>query len=261
MTSTPPRWNLTNIYTDLTDPQLQTDLDNIKASITTLESYFTHELQPVAEFPLEPEAFAAKLSNFVDQLNEILLKSGTIGSYLYGLVTTNSFDKVAEQLMSKVQIDRLPLDNLLVRVRKWFGSVRGQLGAVLEIEGSAKEHRFYILEEADRSQYMMSEPEEILANELTLSGGDAWGNLQGTLTSQKTVEFELDGKPQTLPMPALINLRSHPDADVRERAFKLEMATWEEMKEPLAACLNGVKGETNTLNKKRGRQDSLHGSI
>ena len=261
MTSTPPRWNLTNIYTDLSDPQLQTDLDNIKASIATLESYFTHELQTLAESPLEPKAFADKLSNFVDQLNAILLKSGTIGSYLYGLVTTNSFDKAAEQLMSRVQIDQLPLDNLLVRMRKWFGSVRGQLASALEFDGSAKGHRFYILEEADRSRYMMSEPEEILANELTLSGGDAWGNLQGTLTSQKTVEFELDGKLQVLPMPALINLRSHPNPEVRERAYKLEMATWEEMKEPLAACLNGVKGETNTLNKKRGREDSLQGSL
>lgn len=261
MTSTPPRWNLTNIYTDLSDPQLTTDLEHIKKSISTLEIYFVLELQPLAENPIEPEELAAKLTCYVDQLNAILLKASTIGSYLYGLVTTNSFDKAAEQIMSKVQIDRLPLDNLLVRVRKWFGSVRGQLDAALEFDGSAKEHRFYILEEADRSKYMMSEPEEILANELTLSGGDAWGNLQGTLTSQKTVQFELDGKLQTLPMPALINMRSHPNPEVRERAYKLEMSTWEEMKEPLAACLNGVKGETNTLNKKRGRQDSLHSSL
>ncbi|MGB4594900.1 MAG: M3 family oligoendopeptidase [Anaerolineaceae bacterium] len=261
MTSTPPRWNLTNIYTDLSDPQLQADLESIKASIATLEIYFLLELQPLAENPIEPEEFAAKLTCYVDQLNQILLKSSTIDSYLYGLVTTNSFDKAAEQLMSKVQIDKLPLDNLLVRVRKWFGSVREQLPVALEFDGSAKEHRFYLLEEVDRSRYMMSEPEEILANELTLSGGDAWSNLQGTLTSQKTVQFELDGKLQTLPMPALINLRSHPDADVRERAYKLEMATWEEMKEPLAACLNGVKGEANTLNKKRGREDCLHSSL
>ncbi len=261
MTSTPPRWDLSNIYADLSDPQLHADLENIKANIATLEIYFRLELLPLVEYPIQPEELAAKLTCYIDQLNAILLKSSTIGSYLYGLVSTNSFDKAAQQLMSKVQIDQLPLENLLVRVRKWFDSMRDQLPTALEFEGSAREHRFYILEEVEHSRYMMSEPEEILANELTLSGGDAWDKLQATLTSQKTVQFELDGQLQTLPMPALINLRSHPDADVRERAYKLEQSVWEEMKEPLAACLNGVKGETNTLNKKRGREDCLHSSL
>ncbi len=39
------------------------------------------------------------------------------------------------------------------------------------------------------------------------------------------------------------------------------MATFEEMKEALAACLNGVKGEVNTLDRKRGREDCLHSSL
>ena len=51
-------------------------------------------------------------------------------------------------------------------------------------------------------------------------------------TSQKRGSIRLDGKVQTLPLPALINLRSHPSADVGERAYKLEMATFEEMKKP-----------------------------
>lgn len=261
MTSTPPRWDLTTIYSDLSDPRLRTDLEQTKANISQLEMFFNQNLIPLSRSLADSQILASQLSVFVDQLNVILLKTSTIGSYLYGLVTTNSFDKAAEQLMSKVQIEQLPLQNLLVRFRKWLGSVRDQLPEALAVDGSAKEHSFFLLEEADHSRYMMSEPEEILANQLTLSGGDAWGNLQGTLTSQKTVQFELEGKLLTLPMPALINLRSHPDAAVREQAYKLEMATWEEMKEPLAACLNGVKGETNTLNKKRGRTDCLQSSL
>ena len=107
----------------------------------------------------------------------------------------------------------------------------------------------------------MSETEETLAAELTLSGGNAFGKLQGTVTSQMTVDFELDGKVQKMPMPALINLRSHPDESVRRRAYEAENQAWEGVKETLAACLNGVKGETLTLDKKRGREDAIHASI
>ena len=66
----------------------------------------------------------------------------------------------------------------------------------------------------------MSPKEEALASELGLSGANAWGKLQGTVTSQLSVDFELDGKVQKLPMPALINLRSHPDEDTRKRGVR-----------------------------------------
>jgi pepF/M3 family oligoendopeptidase len=155
----------------------------------------------------------------------------------------------------------LPLRNINVRIAAWLGKIADQLPAALSIPGTAQEHAFALLEEAKQSRYLMSESEEELANELSLSGGSAWGDLQGTLTSQKEVEFELEGKTETLPLPALINLRSHPSADVRERAYLLEQATFEDMKETLAACLNGVKGEVNTLDRKRGREDSLHSSL
>jgi pepF/M3 family oligoendopeptidase len=62
-------------------------------------------------------------------------------------------------------------------------------------------------------------------------------------------------------MPALINLHSHPDESVRKRAYESEMAAWESVKEPLAACMNGVKGWVNTLNEHRGRVDALHEPI
>ena len=84
---------------------------------------------------------------------------------------------------------------------------------------------------------------EGLASELSLSGGNAFEKLQGTVTSQLTVDFELDGKTQKMPMPALINLRSHPDEGTRHRAYDAENKAWESVKETLAACMNGVKGE------------------
>jgi len=62
-------------------------------------------------------------------------------------------------------------------------------------------------------------------------------------------------------MPALINLYYHPDEDVRKRAYAAEFEAWESIKEPLAACMNGVKGWVNTLNQHRGRVDALHAPI
>lgn len=261
MTDTIPRWDLSNIYQGVDDPKLASDLAALDQDVKALTTFFENDLLPLREQPAQPEQLARLLSQLVDQMNAISLIGHTIAAYLYGLTSTNSFDKAAEQLQSKFFIDMLPFSNLTVRVGAWLGKIADQLPAALELPGSAREHAFILREFAEQSRFLMSEAEEELANELSLSGGSAWGDLQGTLTSQKEVEFELDGKVQKLPLPALINLRSHPSAEVRERAYKREQATFEEMKETLAACLNGVKGEVNTLNRKRGRQDSLHSSI
>ncbi len=261
MTQTPPRWDLSNIYTSLSDPKLTSDLARIQSETETLVAYFESELLPLSNAASPAEALSRGLDTLVDRLNQILTTSSTIGAYLYGLTSTDSFDKDAEQFMSRFQISQLPLQNFWVRIQQWLGQLGSRLDAALALPGAAQDHAFFLRELAQESHFMMSEKEEILANELTLSGGSAWDNLQGVLTSQKVVPFEMEGETRQLSLPALINLRAHPDPDVRERAYKLEQTIWEDLKEPLAACLNGVKGESNTLNKKRGRTDCLHQSL
>ena len=259
--TTPPRWDLSNIYLSLDDPALAAEIEAVKQSIKEATHAFETEYLPLLDPASSIEALNRALNDYVEHANELELKAGKIFSFLGAIISTDSFNKAAEQLQSKMAIAMLPLHDLSVRINAWLGALGDRLEKALEIPGAAHEHAFRLLEIAKDSRYQMSEPEEILANELTLSGGGAWDELQGVLTSQKSVEFELDGKRQLLPLPALINLRSHPDADVRERAYKREQEVFEEMKEPLAACLNGVKGEVVTLDRKRGREDCLHSSL
>jgi len=82
----------------------------------------------------------------VDDLNALILKSATIDAFLYGLITTNSFDKQAEQMLSRFEIARVPFQNLLVRLRAWFGRLGQALPAALNSVGSARAHAFMLLE-------------------------------------------------------------------------------------------------------------------
>lgn len=66
---------------------------------------------------------------------------------------------------------------------------------------------------------MMSEPEEILAAELSLSGGRAWVKLHGNLTSQ--ISAVVGG--EELPIAAVRNLAMNPDQAVRKAAYQAEV--------------------------------------
>jgi pepF/M3 family oligoendopeptidase len=163
--------------------------------------------------------------------------------------------------LSEFEQASLPMDQLMTKFTAWIGKLAPKLDKVIDHNTSAAAHAFMLREAADQSKYLMSEVEEALASELTLSGGNAFSKLQGTVTSQLSVDFEMDGKTEKLPMPALINLRSHPDEATRHRGYDAENKAWATIQETLAACLNGVKGEANTLNRKRGRKDAIHSSL
>jgi pepF/M3 family oligoendopeptidase len=166
--------------------------------------------------------------------------------------------------MSELEPLLVQIQRQEVRFRGWIGTVAEHtelFQAALALEGSAKEHGFFITEVAEQSRYLMSESEEGLAAELSLSGIRAWGKLQGVVTSQLKVPFEREGKLEELPMTVLQNLRTDADEDVRRRAHEAEVAAWKGVREPLAACMNGVKGTVVTLNRRRGRTDALHEPI
>ncbi len=258
--TTPPHWDLSNIYPSLESKEFKSAFNKLKKRIKELGEYFD-KVAVKANAKTPPKKLGRIIGELVDSFNDIQTLAGTLGAYIAFHVDTNSHDKVAKRLESEYEQAVVPLRKLGTRFTAWLGRVRPALKKAIPQHPSAKAHAFNLMEAAEQSKYLMPEELEGLAAELTLSGGNAWGKLEGTVTSQLTVDFELDGKLQKLPMTALINLRSHPDADVRRRAYEAENKTWESVQEVLAATLNGVKGEVVTLNKRRGREDALHSAL
>ncbi|HSL44069.1 MAG TPA: M3 family oligoendopeptidase [Anaerolineales bacterium] len=260
MTISAPRWDLSNVYPSLESKEFKAAVEDYKKQVAALEKFFKNKLSK-ANARTNAKELAPLVGKAIDQINKIQTLSATIVPFIYSYVTTDSRDKVAMKALSEFEQASLPMNQLMTRFTAWLGKLAPKLDQVIKSNKSAAAHAFMLREAAEQSKYLMSEAEEALAAELSLSGGNAFGKLQGTVTSQLSVDFELDGKTQKLPMPALINLRSHPDEATRRRAYEAENQTWEGIKETLAACLNGVKGEANTLNKKRGRKDAIHSSL
>ena len=260
MTISAPRWDLSNVYPSLDSRQYKNAVKKYKSTLDELEAFLKRAGKANAK--TEPKRLGRLLGESVDRFNALLELSGTINPYIYSFVTTDSRDKEAMRALSEFEQMSVQANILNTKFQAWVGKLgKAAIKKAAKTNPSAKAHEFALLESAEQSKYLMSEAEEALAAELTLSGGNAFGKLQGTVTSQMTVDFELDGKTQKMPMPALINLRAHPDEPTRRRGYEAENKAWEGVKETLAACMNGVKGETFTLDKKRGREDAVHASL
>ena len=258
--TTPPRWDLTNVYPSLESREFEAAIATVKSQIDGLEELFAEKVARL-DATATVQELSAVVGEAIERFNGLYETSGTLRAYLQSFVTTDSHNTPAMKKMSEFQMLGVRIQNLGSQFQAWVGKIAPLLEQVIQADPTAKAHAFSLRDAAEQSKYLMSAPEEALAAELSLSGASAWGKLQGTVTSQLTVDFDLDGKIQKLPMPALINLHSHPDESVRRRAYEAEMAAWKSVEEPLAACMNGVKGTANTLNHQRGRIDALHPAI
>ncbi len=260
MTVSATRWDMTNVYPSLDSKEFKNAIKKYKTLLDEMEVFFKKASK--ADSKTDPKKLGKLLGESVDRFNALLELSGTINPYIYSFVTTDSRNQNAMRALSEFEQMSVQANILNTKFQAWVGTLgKPAIKKAAKMNASAKAHEFTLNEAAEQSKYLMSEAEEVIAAELTLSGGNAFGKLQGTVTSQLSVDFELDGKTQKMPMPALINLRSHPDEPTRRRGYEAENIAWEGVKETLAACMNGVKGETLTLDKKRGREDAVHSSL
>lgn len=260
--NTLPHWNLSNVYPGLESDEFDEAVRRFTALLDELDEYLAaNQIASDGPVPPEPVDLAGRLGGYLDRMNAIQRLGGTLRAYLHAFVTTDSYNTAARRRMSELEPLLVRVERQEVLFKSWLGAVAQQaklLEQALGEPGSARGHAFYLKQTAEQSRYLMSAAEESLASELSLSGALAWQKLQGVVTSQLRVPFERDGRVEELPISVLQNLRRAPDGKVRRRAYEAELAAWESVREPLAACLNGVKGTVATLNRRRGRVDALH---
>jgi oligoendopeptidase F len=258
--TTPPHWDLSKVYPGLESREYEAAVDELKRQIEASSELISRRMA-AADVQSPVADLAALAGEAVRGFNQAYELSSTLRSYIYSFVSTDSQNDLARRRLSQYEQVYIHLAQAWTRFQAWTGRLSPVLDQVIAADRFLEEHAFMLRETAEQARYLMSEVEESLAAEMYLSGAGAWGKLQGTITSQLSADFELDGEVHKLPLPAIINLHSHPDEEVRRRAYYQELEMLDSVREPLAACMNGVKGTVNTLDRRRGRQDALHSAI
>jgi pepF/M3 family oligoendopeptidase len=248
-----PRWDMAPIFPSLESDAFGAAFERVVAGIAALRA----EYDRLGIRKRDDGAVAADVAAAFDDLlrrqNALLEEVRTLAAYVSALVATNSRDDAAQARDSELQQRLVELRALGTRLLAWLGSI--DVEALVAQAPVAREHAFPLRKAAQAARHQMSEPEEHLAASLNLSSGTAWARLHRDVTSQLVVTVA--GKPGPLPMSAARALAHDPDAAVRKAAYEAELAGWERAAVPLAAALNGIKGEVHALNRRRGWPDDL----
>ena len=259
MTTTLPHWDMSVVYPSLDAPEFARDFAATLGEIAALVALFdTHGIDKRERAPLDPATVAA-FDTAIAALNSTFDRVGTLRAYIYSFVATNSRDVQAQARLSEFQQGVVRVSQLITRFTAWIGSL--DVDALIDRSAVAREYEFLLREAQRQAAHLMTPAEEALATELNETGGNAWNRLYNNAASQLLVPITIEGQPPELPISALRNLAYDPDRETRRRAYDAELAAWQRAALPLAAALNSIKGEVNTLSRRRGWASPLDAAL
>lgn len=238
-----PLWDLDSMFPGLHSEALRQTWVSLERQLAEIKAFMnTHQV----EKRQYRDSDGAVFHELIDRLNAFNETGWPLYAYLLMRVDADSADMEAQARLSELEIFLLEYRKLQPRLTAWL--------AILEPDKvQAGDYAILIEEARVEAGHQMSEAEEVLATELSLSGSRAWVKLHGNLTSQITALV----KGEELPITAIRNLATNPDEAVRKAAYEAELQAWKANQIAIAAALNGYKGEVSTLNHKRGWEDDL----
>ena len=254
-----PRWSVADVHESFSARSFTDAMERAGSNVARLEALFeTHNIRSIE--PREPHAQDGVAADVVIQaFNKTVDEQDILISYIYATVSTDSRHEQAQGLLSEMEDLDARISPLLARLADWVASL--DANALKQVSNEAREHLGPLLRLQDRAIHQMSEAEESLYAELGTTGSSAWGRLQSDLTSQLSVDVHLPTGTKSMPMAAVRGLATDNDLEVRKAAYEAEMRAWPTVAVACAAAMNSIKGEANTVNKRRQWKSPIDASL
>ena len=239
-------WNLDPIYKGFDDPAFEQDL----AKLDALSGEFTAFTRDLGGDALQT---LRRGIDFEERITKVVER---LAGYASLRQSANTKDPQATSQMGRIMALYSGLASPEAAFKDWASKLPNLMELVSQDEVLSG-YRFLFENMADSARYLLPGMGEEIMARMELSGGNAWSDLQQYLTS--TVEVDYRG--QTTNLSAVRNLAYDPDPQVRQDAYKAELAAYDKIKDSVAFALNSIKLETITDCRLRGYESPLERTL
>lgn len=236
-------WNLSVIYRGFEDPGYEADLCRLK------ERSAAYAACTAALSEKEP---AQALKDCIALEEEITLLAGKLAEYAMLRQSADARDAQAGSQIGRIMAVVSSLAAPQAAFKDWASKLPN-LGELVAADEVLKEYTFLFENLYKSSKYLLSGQAEAVMAKLQLSGGNAWSDLHGYITSTVPVTY----RGQTITLSAVRNLAYDPDPQVRRDAYEAELACYDRIKDAAAFALNSIKLETLSDCELRGYASPL----
>lgn len=240
-------WNLSILYKGFDDPEFTLDTERLGAAIGEFVAFAENaEGQPHAELierfislNEKVSEYAGKLIIFSNLRYSANTKDNEAASNLGKLMGMFSAIAAPSAKLSKIIAGYDDLEDIISKSEK------------------LAEYKYLLLNIRRDSKYLLADGEEAVFAKMSISGANAWSDLQSSLTSSVSVEY--DGK--KIPLSSARNLAYDKDPNVRKKAYEAELACYESIKDSVAFALNSIKLQVLSECELRGYESPLQKTL
>lgn len=230
-------WNLDKIFLGGSKSKQFLDyLNQLEVLVSDLERCVKFFNPPI----LRSEA--AKLGNLVVHIGEVSINLSQANSFVTCLLSQNTKDQDAATLRGKVGEIESSFEKELSKVKIILANTEQDVWKFLIETKELEDYRFVLNEWRENRNTHLSDDEQILISDLMADGYHSWGHFYNALVSSINLNIQVDGKEKNLSVGQAINLRSHPNEEVRKGSHNALESIWEEKKELFASILNHIAG-------------------
>jgi oligoendopeptidase F len=246
-----PRWDVESIFPALDSPEYASAREAWRASLDQLRALFERQGVGADHPPATADEAGRALEEIIAALGALEDSTRRLGTYVNALVTTDASDTAAAAERSRLSADGAGVASLQTRLNGWIAAHGAE--ALAHPTALAEEHESWLRRCAEHAAHEMSEREEDLLAAIEVPGVEACVMLAGELSS--TLEGTLRG--ESRPVSVLRGLAAEDDPQLRRDAYDAELAAWETIATPMAACLNAITGHAVVVDRRRGWPDTL----
>ena len=236
-------WNLDPIYKGFDDPAFEADLTALKENVAAFTAFSA---------ALEQTDPAEGLKKGIAMEETIQSIANKLGEYAMLRQSADTRNPEAGSQMGRVMAVLSGVAAPMAAFESWASKLPNLMELVMADE-SLKDYEFLFANMAESSRYLLPGIGEAVMAKMSMSGGDAWSDLQSYLTSTVPVSY----RGTTTNLSAIRNLAYDPDPAVRKDAYEAEIACYERIRDAVAFALNSIKLETISDCQLRGYESPL----
>ena len=240
-------WNLDPIYNDFSDPAFGSDLEQMKRLVAEYAD-FVPTLEQLA--PIDGLRRCIGLEEAITALG------GKLGLYASLRQAANTRDGEAGSRMGQIMAAFSGTAAPEAAFRAWASSLPDLMELVRGDE-NLRDYEFLFEHIRESASHLLPGRGEEIAARMSLSGGNAWSELQQYLTSTVPVNF----RGETTNLSAIRNMAYDPDPQVRKEAYEAELACYDRIRDSVAFALNSIKLETISDCQLRGYESPLERTL
>lgn len=240
------KWRLEALYNGF-DAVYESELNQLRKLIKEYDDFAANEL---SGDPIEV------MLKYIEMNEKIRSLSSNLYAYPLLVNSTNTKDEVSEKYLDIMDQLFSQLTKPNVSFMKWISNINN-LDTIALTNQKIKENLFHLSQLKIKSNYLLSDAEEILLSKMQLTGGESWSKLQGKLTSNLMVEITTNDETKLIPLSEARNLAYHDDGFIRKHAYQQELKAYSTIEDAIAMSISNIKRETNYINEFRGYQSPL----